>query len=318
VRPATLAADSDGARGDLGAVSSPPARPALIGAGLACIYLVWGSTYLAIRVAVRTMPPFAMASVRFLLAGALLYAVARRRAGPLARPTRHHWAAAFVVGSALLAGGNGLVTWSEQRIPSGHAALLIATVPLWMAVLDHVWNGVRLTRPVGAGLVLGFAGVALLARPAGGVDGIGSAVVVLAALSWAWGSLRSRSIGLHPDPLLASAMQMLGGSLTLGVAALVTGEGSDISAHAISRSSVLALAWLVIFGAIVAFTAYAWLLRNAPTSLVGTYAYVNPVVAVFLGAALLGETITARTLVGGAVIVAAVVLIVASRRRVAV
>jgi drug/metabolite transporter (DMT)-like permease len=284
----------------------------LVWIALAVVYVVWGSTYLAIRVAVETLPPFLMAGTRFLVAGALLTAWALWRTRGTPRPGLAQWRAAFVVGGLLLLGGNGAVVWAEQRIPSGLAALLVATVPLWMAVIGRVGFGERLRRPAVVGLVLGFGGVALLVDPAG-FDLVGTLAVLFAALSWASGSLWPRRAALPDDPLVATGLEMVAGGILLTVVGLAGGELGRLDLAAASTASLAAVAYLVVFGSLVAFTAYVWLLRNASTSLVGTYAYVNPVVAVLLGWAVLAEPVTPRMLAAGAVIVAAVALIVSAR-----
>jgi drug/metabolite transporter (DMT)-like permease len=277
---------------------------------LGAVYLIWGSTYLAIRFAIETIPPFLMAACRYLVAGALLYGWARFRGAP--RPSLLHWRSAVLVGAFLLLGGNGGVVWAEQRVDSGLAALLISTEPLWIVLLFWLRSGRKRLHPrVVAGLLLGFTGVMLLVRPgsSGSVDALGAAALVLAALSWAWGSLYGQRAPLPASPLATTGMQMLGGGALLLVASTLTGEPARFALAAVSPRSLLALSYLVVFGAIVAFTAYVWLLRVAPPVLVSTYAYVNPVVAVFLGWALAGEPLTAGTLGAAAVILAGVALI---------
>lgn len=282
-------------------------------AALAVVYVVWGSTYLGIAVAIETLPPFLMAAARFLLAGAILYPVAVRlgdRHGD--RPGPRQWTAAFVTGAPLLVVGNGGVVWAQQTVPTGLAALIIASVPLWLAVLDRAIYGRRLSRQAVAGLALGFGGIAVLVDVdgTGGADPAGAAVLVLAASGWALGSLLSRSAPLPKRLLVAAAMQMLAGGTLFAVLGLATGEASHVHPAAFSGRSLVALGYLVVFGSIVAFSCYGWLLRTARTSLVGTYAYVNPVVAVLLGWAVLEEAITTRMLLAGGTIVAAVALIV--------
>jgi drug/metabolite transporter (DMT)-like permease len=285
-------------------------------AALVTVWIVWGSTYLAIRVAVRTIPPLMMGSVRFLLAGGILYLVAVRR-GDRAndRPTAAHWRSAFIIGTALLLGGNGLVSWAEIRVPSGVAALLIATVPLWLAIGDRWRYGSRLSWRTVLGLAIGFGGVILLVAQsgAGRIDPLGAAALVAASTFWAAGSLYSRGAPLPQRPLVGTGMEMLAGGAVLAVVSLATGEFGRLDLNDVSGESMLGLVYLIVFGSWVGFSAYVWLLRNTRTSLVGTYAYVNPVVAVLLGWALLGETITARTLLAGAVIVVGVALIVTAR-----
>lgn len=309
-----------------------PPRTALVAAALLAVYLVWGSTYVAIRIAVQTLPPFLLACVRFLVAGALLYAWTIGRGGRApadgaadrdAPPSPsdpigpRQWAAATLVGGLLLLGGNGLVVWGEQTVPSGLAALIVATVPLWMALLGRVLLGQRMARLSVVGVLLGFAGVAVLLSPAGdgGADPAGTAVICLAALSWGLGSVWSRRLPLPRRPAVATALEMLGGGALLTTVAAVGGEFGRVDLGAVTLASWAALAYLVVFGSLVAFSAYVWLLANVRSDLASTYAYVNPLVAVLLGWALLGETVTARTLLGGAVIVVAVGLVLAGRRQ---
>lgn len=293
------------------------ASRARIWVALAIVYVVWGSTYLGIDLAVRTIPPFLMASVRFLIAGALLYAWAIRRGNRTDRPTARHWLSAFLIAAPMLAVGNAAVGWAEQTLDTGTASLIIASVPLWMALLDRVFYAQRLARAVVLGLVIGFAGVGLLVAPggAGGAGGRAAFVLVFSSLAWAIGSLYSRQAPLPQRPQVAAAMQMLAGGLMLTVVGAVSGELGRVHPGAVSLESWLGLAYLVVAGSLLGFTAYMWLLRAAPTSLVGTYAYVNPVVAVLLGTVLLGEPLTWRTLVGGGIIVVSVALIVRTPRR---
>jgi drug/metabolite transporter (DMT)-like permease len=311
----------------LSLLRSPNAASRLhVGAAFAAVYLIWGSTYLAIRFAIETLPPFFMAGARFIVAGSLLYTWAWWRGAP--RPTRLHWREAAIVGGLMLLGGNGSVTWAEQRIPSGLAALLVATVPLWMVLLEGVRpGGARPSARVAAGLGLGLTGVALLIGPgnltdgergwAGGqsVDLSGAVAVLFAALAWAAGSLYSRRAHLPAAPLQGVAMEMLAGGAWLLLASGVTGEGSRLDLGGASPRSLLALGYLIAFGSIVAFTAYLWLLRVSTPARASTYAFVNPVVAVFLGWALADEPFTAQTLLAAGVIVAAVVIITTGRSR---
>ena len=260
--------------------------------------------------AIRTMPPFLMSSVRFLLAGAFLFALSPRR-----RVSLRGWAAALVAGGALLTIGNGGITWAEQRVDSGTAALLVATMPLWLALFDRVVFGRRLSGVGWTGLLVGLGGVALLVSPGGGgTDLLGGLACVGCAMSWAAGTLYARHAPLPSQPALASGTQMLAGGVLLGVAGLAAGEGGAVHLSLVSTESLLAVAYLVVVGSIVAFSCFQWLLHNAQTSIVSTYAYVNPVVAVLLGAAFLGEPLTLRTLAAGSAIVASVVLIVGGGR----
>ena len=287
-------------------------------AALITVYVLWGSTYLGIRIAVQTMPPFLMAGVRFIIAGLLLCAwrlPAAVRAGTL--PTFDEWRRTLVIGAALLLGGNGAVAFAETWVPSGVTALMVSVVPLWMALIDRIFYGRRLPAAVLAGLIAGFAGVALLVGlPGHGpVSMVGALVLTAGSLSWAAGSLYSRGAKLPDDSLLATGMEMLTGGVCLTLAGLATGELADVHVAAISSSSWIAFAYLVFFGGIVGFSAYLWVIRNAPTSLVSTYAYVNPVVAVLLGWVVLHETLTLRTIVAAAVIICSVAWIVSSNSR---
>jgi drug/metabolite transporter (DMT)-like permease len=299
------------------------ARPGLsrkVWLALLTVYVVWGSTYLAIRVAVRTLPPFLMAGVRFLVAGGLLYAWAIRRGDaaedPIGRP---QWRSAFLVGGLLLLGGNGGVVFAERVVPSSIAALVVATVPIWMALFAARRGGERLLFKAVVGLALGLAGVVLLVRAGGSnggfVDPFGVILLVGASVSWAFGSVWARHLPLPRRPLVTTAMEMIGGGALLSLAGVVTGEIGQIDFEAFSASSLLALAYLIVFGSWAGFSAYVYLLHNASTSVASTYAYVNPVIAVFLGWALLSEPVTALTLVAAAMIVGAVVLILRSEER---
>jgi drug/metabolite transporter (DMT)-like permease len=281
-----------------------------IAVALGAVYLIWGSTYLAIRFAIETIPPFLMASARYLTAGVLLYAWSRLRGAPRPRPA--HWLPALALGALLLLVGNGGVVWAEQKVSSGLAALLVSTEPLWIVLL--VWRRDRREKPGGrviAGLVLGLTGLVLLVRPSpsGGLNPLAVAAVMAASLSWAYGSLYSQRAKLPDSPLLSTAMQMLCGGGLLLLAGLATGETAHFALSQVSARSLLALAYLIVFGAVIAFTAYVWLLRAAPPVLVSTYAYVNPVVAVLLGWALAGEPLTKGTLIAAAVILTGVALI---------
>jgi drug/metabolite transporter (DMT)-like permease len=313
-------------------------RTLQVAAALLTVYVVWGSTYLGIRVAIETLPPLLMSGVRFIIAGAVLYAFAIRRGDTEGdRPGRAQWLAALVVGGALLLCGNGGVTWGEQFVASGLTSLLIATVPLWMVLFARIILGERLTWPARTGVVVGFAGLVLLVWPDRGEAASGfplgpTLVILTGAACWGWGSVHARrafraprvpdgrprpTLGarLPSRPLVSTAMQMLaGGSLQI-VAGIATGELPRVDLGAVSGRSIAAVAYLIVFGSLLAFTAYAWLLRNVRTSLASTYAYVNPVVAVALGWAVLGEPVTARSLAAGAVILAGVALIVQGSRK---
>ena len=277
------------------------------------VYLVWGSTYLAIRIVVETIPPLASAGVRFLLAGLIMYVFLAIRGGfSRMKVTLPQLGASTLIGSALLFGGNGIVTIAEQSVPSGLAALIIASVPLWVVVLRALF-GDRASGGTLIGVAVGFAGVGLLVASSGGAAGgsIGGVLLlVLASVFWAAGSFFSGRVPLPKDPFVSTSYQMLTGGVVLMVAALIHGEFASIDFESFSVSSIAALAYLVGAGSLLAFTAYTWLLRNAPISKVSTYAYVNPVVAVFLGWIVLSEKITPLMLIGAAIIVAAVAFIV--------
>jgi drug/metabolite transporter (DMT)-like permease len=307
--PSSAAADAGSRTG----VTAAFARrsPAAVAAALATVYLVWGSTYLAIRVTDETMPPFLMSSARFLIAGAALYAFAARGR---ARPTLREWGAAAIVGAALLVVGNGGVAWAETRIESGLAALIVAVIPLWFALMDRAFFGRRLSPAAVAGLVVGFGGVALLVRPGGSADVTAALALLVSTSAWAGGSLYARGAALPKSPLLAASMQMLTASVMLGVAGLAKGEAAGVHADSFATKQLLAFVYLVVVGSLIAFSAYAWLLKNVRTSLVSTYAFVNPVVAVALGAFFLNESIGVTTVIAGAAIVLAVVLIVTARK----
>jgi drug/metabolite transporter (DMT)-like permease len=291
-----------------------------IAVALLTVYLVWGSTYLAIRFAIETLPTFSMAGVRYLVAGGLLYALARWRGA--ARPAWREWRPATTIGALLLLGGNGGVVWAEHRVASGLAALLVATEPLWIALLPMLSGGPRPGRRGLAGLLLGVGGVAVLVAGgpgigASGVDPWGAAVLVLASLSWAIGSLYAIAAPHPRSPLLGTGMQLLSGGALLSLAGGLAGEWTSISPAGFSSRSLLALAYLVVFGTLLAFTAYTWLLRHAAPTLVSTYAFVNPMVAVGLGWFFAGEHIGRSELLAAFLIVAAVAAIIFDRPRAA-
>ena len=297
----------------------PSSNRARLLASFLAVYIIWGSTYLAIRFAIETLPPLLMAGARFLTAGVIMFAWAWLSG---ARPSRAHWIAAAIMGILLLAGGNGLVVWAEQSVPSSLTALLISMTPLWMALIDWLRpGGARPSLPVTAGLALGFAGIVLLIAPwergtgAGALNLGGIALVLIASCSWAAGSLYGRGAKLPASPVLGTGIEMLAGGGVLLAAALLTGEGGQLHLDHVSARSGLAFAYLIVFGSIVAFTAYVWLLKHTTIARASTYAYVNPVVAVFLGWAFAGEQLTPRTWLAAAVIVAAVVVITTFRGR---
>jgi len=283
-------------------------------AAFLAVYVIWGSTYLGIRFALETIPPFLMAGMRFLAAGMILFAWAW--IGGAERPTRSHWITAAFVGFLLLIGGNGGVVLAETRIPSGLAALFIATEPFFIVLLDWLRPSGKRPKPlVFLALVLGFLGVSLLVSPGdliggGRVDPIGALLVIAASISWALGSLyTARGARLPKSPMLATGMEMLiGGVMFVGLAS-VAGEWSRFSVAAVSLKSALAVLYLITFGAVVAFTAYVYILKNTTPARASTYAFVNPVIAVFLGWALGGEVVSGRALLAAAFIIAAVVTI---------
>ena len=290
---------------------------------LLIVYVVWGSTYLGIALMIETLPPLLAAGVRYLTAGLLLtflvYLWARvRSADPPERPTRRQWRSAFVIGTLLLMGGNGFVVLAEQFIPSGVAAVVIATVPIWLAVFDALLTRRRPSRLVIGGLAAGLIGVGVLLAPVGGLDRInplGVGLVCIAAISWAAGSLYARRAEMPRSGLLGSGMEMFAGGIVLAIVGSLLGEIGQLDVASVSLRSVAALGYLVVFGSVIAFSAYIWLLSNVPVSTVGTYAYVNPIVAVALGAIVLAEPITLRTGVAAVVIIAAVIAMVSGRPR---
>jgi drug/metabolite transporter (DMT)-like permease len=296
-------------------IAQPPREvpPWRVYAAFAAVYLCWGSTYLAMRYAIETLPPFVMAGLRFSIAGALLYGWARLRGAP--RPALAQWKPAAVVGVLMPLIGNGSVVWAVQQVPSSLAALLIASTPLWMVLLD--WAGPGGDRPaprVLLGVAAGMVGVMTLVGP-GGRSGshpiapLGALVLLMASLSWAIGSLYARRVRWPASPLIGTGMQLLAGGFFLLATGLVAGEGPRLHPSGISASSILALVYLVVAGSLLGYTSYVWLLRVASPASVSTYAYVNPVVAVALGWALAGEVPTPRTLVAATIIVASVALI---------
>ena len=290
-------------------------------AAFAAVYIFWGSTYLAIKYAIQTLPPFLMAGTRFAVAGAILFLIARF-SKDYEPPKAVHWRTSFVVGTFLLLGGNGAVVVAQQYISSSMTALLVATEPLWVVLLSWVW--LKSGRPnwrVMAGLLVGFGGVWLLisGRDPAGFGGeapgqlFGYAAVIGGALSWATGSIYGLKAPTPRSSLLTAGMQMLSGSAALFVVGLVCGEWSTFDPAAVTSQSVVALGYLLIFGSLLGFTAYSWLLKNAQPSMVATYAYVNPVIAVFLGWSIAGESLTAPMLIGAFIIVVSVALITAKK-----
>lgn len=277
------------------------------------VYIIWGTTYLAIRVAVESIPAFFMAGMRFLIAGLIVLIFLRVRGAPI--PHRRYWLPAAIVGTLLLFGGSGLVSWAEKEVPSGVAALVIATMPMWLALLD--WLFFQRSRPgkrVTIGLLIGFLGMILLVGPeqftdAGRISWLSLFILMLAPILWAIGSLYSRNANLPPNTFMSTAMQMLIAGIVLLLSGLLTGEARQFDIAAISTRSWIAFAYLTIFGSIVAFTAFVWLLKNVQSTKVATYAYVNPVIAVFLGWLILDERLTPLMITAVVIIVLAVILI---------
>jgi drug/metabolite transporter (DMT)-like permease len=278
-------------------------------AALATIYVVWGSTFLAIAVVVRDLPPFLSMAIRHLAAGGLLFGWLLLRRREHERLGFRQWRAAFVFGGALFLVGHGGLAWAQQEVPSGIAALLVGTIPLWMAILAWVLLGERLGMRALGGLALGFGGLALLVDPSGeeGAKPIGALVIVLGALGWAAGSVYSQRSALPKDTLLGAAMGMLAGGVLLAAFSGARGEFGDAT---FTADALLATAYMVVVGSLIGFSAYVWLLKTVPASTVSTYAYVNPVIAVILGWAFNDEVITGRTLLAGAAIVVGVALMV--------
>lgn len=278
---------------------------------IAATWFIWGSTYLGVVIAVRDLPPFLTSGLRNLLAGTLIYGYLRLRGAQ--RPSREQWRTALIVGVSLLALGNGAVTWAAQREPSGVIALVVSLVPLWLMVFG--WMGARGVRPAGievAGIALGLSGIALLVVPhegGGNVSGLGLAVLLLSTLAWAGGSMYARTLAPLPVPLLGTGMEMLLGGGTMMLVSGLTGEWGRVTAASFTTSAVLSLAGLVLFGSVLGFSAYKWLLANVRPALAGTYAFVNPVVAMLLGWAFAGEALTGRLVLAMALIVGAVATI---------
>ncbi|MCC6501101.1 MAG: EamA family transporter [Anaerolineales bacterium] len=280
---------------------------------LLALYIVWGSTYLAIRFAVETIPPFLHAGLRFLISGLIL--VLWRRAAGDDMPTRVQWKSVAIIGTLLLLGGNGLVSFAEQRIPSGVAALIVGTVPLWLVLIEALRpRGVKPTALSLIGLAVGFIGIYLLVGPSeltGGLhfDTIGTIAVIVASFLWSLGSIYSRSADVPKSALMTTGAEMLAGSVPIFLVSLALGEWRTFNLAQVSTQSWLGLIYLITFGSMIGFVAYIWLLQNAPLSLVATYAYVNPLVAVLLGAWLANEALTPRVLAAAGIIVGSVVFI---------
>jgi drug/metabolite transporter (DMT)-like permease len=297
------------------------AAPVLVWTAILILYVVWGSTYLGIRVAVETIPPFVLAASRFAIAGlVMLAAVAILRRGAVEMPSRREWRDSFIIGTLLMGGGMGLVAWGEQTVPSGITGVLIAMMPVWVAVLGRIFFGERLPAVAVVGIATGVLGVVLLVGQGIAVDGTlhpaGVAALILSPIAWAIGSLFSAHRARLPrDPFLTTGMQMLCGSVVLWMVSILTGELRTFDPAAVSAESLVAFVYLFAVGSLVAFTAYAWVLRKAPLPLVATYAFVNPVIAVILGSLILGESVSPTQLLAGGIIVAGVALIILGRSR---
>ncbi len=294
-----------------------PSTTAMV-AAFAAVYLVWGSTYLAIRYAVETFPPLLMMGLRHVTAGGLLYGWSRWR-GTRA-PKLREWFHPVMIGTVLFLGGHGSLAWAETRVPSGIAALLVATCPMWIVVLARLTGTERkLSRRALVGLVLGFAGVGVLFGPDilkhnCELNLLGSSAVLFGTFIWAVGTIWMRNVKMPDSPVLSSGMQMFAGGVSLMIAAALTGEGKHFHLAAVTARSWLALAYLIVFGSIIAFTAYSWLHMVASPSRASTYAYVNPVVAVLIGWALASEPIGAYTVIATVVILIGVALVNAGQR----
>ncbi len=281
---------------------------------LLSLYIVWGSTYLAIRFTVETIPPFLSAGLRFLVSGVIL--LAWRYAAGDAMPTKRQWLSTTIIGVLLLLGGNGLVSFAEQQVPSGIAALIIGSVPMWLVLIEALRpGGVKPNWQAILGLLIGFGGIFLLVGPAEltgstrTLNPLGIGALLLAAFLWSLGSIYSRSADLPPSSLMATGAEMLTGSIVIFAFSGLVGEWSGFEFRAVSTRSWLGLAFLISFGSMVGFVSYIWLLKHARVSLVATYAYVNPLVAVLLGALFANEIINARILIAGLIIIGSVVLI---------
>ncbi len=278
----------------------------LILVAFACIYIIWGSTYLAIRYAVETIPPLFVASFRHLIAGALLFGWCWHRG---LRPVRQQWLASVVLGVLFFLIGHGTLHWAQQTLPSGMAAILVATEPIFVAIIVMITGRTRITPSLLLGVLLGLGGVALIFAAdfrTGRAEMLTSLVVLIGTLSWSTGMVYSRSAALHPDSHMAAGMSLLAGAALLFLGGTVTGELAALHFTAISMKSVLALVYLAVAGSLVAYSAYFWLLDRFPPTLVATHTYVNPLVALALGWAIAGEVLTTRVIFGGLVVIAAI------------
>jgi drug/metabolite transporter (DMT)-like permease len=279
----------------------------------AAVYIIWGSTYLGIRIAIESIPPFLMAGTRFLIAGSILYLIARIKSKE--KLTLKHWRSGLIIGGLLLLGGNGGVVWAEQFVPSGLTALLVSTVPIWIIIMNWVLpNGEKISLKTVIGVFLGFIGLFVLVNPqdltkSGGVDLIGAGVLLFATFTWAIGSIYSNQAELPKSKIMTVAIEMISGGLLLFIFSFITGDAAKFSLESVSMRSIFSLIYLVLFGSIVAFTAYMWLLEAAGPAKATTYAYVNPVVALLLGWFFADEIITVEIVIAMIIILTAVALI---------
>jgi len=287
--------------------SGRPTPRALIALALVGVYFFWGSTFLGIRYAIDTLPPFLMAGFRFILAGLVLLAITWLRGGP---GSWRGWAAATGTGVVMLVAGNGAVVWAEQSVPSGLVALTVSTSPIWMVLADRIFFGARLRWPAMLGIAIGLLGIAVLVNPGTAVIPLlPTLVLVLSSVGWATGTLLSRTRAMPKSTFLMNSLQMLGGGAAFLLIATLVGDPGRLDVHRVSGASLAGLAWLIVFGSLIGFTCYLWLIRVAPIPLVSTQAYVSPLVAVVLGALLRHESLSARALVAGGVILAGVVMV---------
>jgi drug/metabolite transporter (DMT)-like permease len=296
-------------------ISRPQASRAQIVIAFAAVYVIWGSTYLTIHIAIETIPALLMSGARFIVAGLLLLAFSHRPGAPRERLTLIHWRSALIIGGCLLLVGNGGVAWGEQYLPSGFVALIIATVPLWMALFAPAFGGRWINSTAAIGIAIGLVGIVLLVRPGGSAGHWQTLVVLMAPLLWALGSLYAREAPAPRQPLTAIGMEMVAGGILLSIAGVATGELGHVHLGNVSFASVAAFVYLVLIGALVGYVAYIWLLHHVSVTAASTYAFVNPVVAVALGAVVLGEQVTALTLVAAALIVGAVALLLIGQSR---
>jgi drug/metabolite transporter (DMT)-like permease len=300
----------------ISSIPRPQASLTRIVIAFAAVYVIWGSTYLTIHIASETIPALLMSGARFVFAGLLLLAFTHRPGQPRERLTLVHWRSALIIGGCLLLVGNGGVAWGEQYLPSGFVALIIATVPLWMALFAPAFGGRWINWMSATGIALGLVGIVLLVRPGG--DGAGhwqTLVVLLAPILWALGSLYARGAPAPRQPLTAVAMEMIAGGVLLTIAGIADGELPHLHLGEMSFVSVAAFVYLVLIGAMVGYVAYIWLLHHVSVTATSTYAFVNPVVAVILGAVVLGEQVTFFTLLAATCIVGAVVLLLIGQSR---